>query len=455
MHNSKTLPLDSSTTVERLAALGAYQNVRIFSGILRSSLDSDGFGSAEESCRDIWFLVAPENALIAKTWEKWQQSTKNCSDALQCLRTGQKQNIAFAVFEAADRLFDKNDPEDTVPKDKETDFLSFVCSAASELADCGVTFSRWSPDLLAIVKYGETIGWKLLPIAPVVEKKPSENEASFKKEALARTIRLFDSLPHLMLLGTEPCGAIFREIAAQNLPVELLESLPYCDTWEPLAKSGETPQVRREQDASAVKLLWTPDTGQPLRFLVVDSSKAKEWQGRFIWESELQTLGDDVGRHPTFRLDVDQRAGSASWRKLPDDSRYETIHLLPIKPFKQWFQCGEIIALGGPDDATMFDAYFDAENGELVVALSWSADVKVRKIRIVVREDRFAASAEDVGQGIQRTEQRLSINHPARIPIDFDACIFVSIFSEVRVGNRVFFSLGTDPQSRKQICKER
>lgn len=229
-----------------------------------------------------------------------------------------------------------------------------------------------------------------------------------------------------------------RELLNRCVKAESNESVETAmahNLWVINSPEESVPRPALRRQGSCVNIKWTPpELGEMNLYNITDFSLPEA--NSLIFTSDLALWGDSIP--------LDAQNGSA--QITLSSNRIES--LAPVLVFGPWARVGTPFFMGGPEDATLFNAYIN--DSDLTLEIEWPENIN--NVRIIARPDRFAHNPKDFHNGGKMfTHQKFTPLKPKWISLlEFPGWekIYIQIFSQVNQGDKIVFSLGQTKRSR-------
>lgn len=439
MTSLTSITFPSGRRLEKISFIKESSNLSFYSAEEHITDTIDEFGSSNEIVHSVWLAVSTH--ADEKTLQLWKDWSRNVKDyfGVECKEAAIIDHCLAAVLSLDNALF-----MDSFPESKGESFVSALCDMALRLDSLGFAYKYWNWS--NIVRVGAC--WKLLPSSSM-ERTSEPNP----KQALTRLGKWLLNV-NCPFLQTQPARSIVELIANGQIPDEFSEEIIYEEFWRPQEQGGSPLQLKLTQTHDAILLEWEPTNEEIL--LLHSDGKKKAYPGQFIWRDDLDHYGKPLSNVSGINPVIDVCSGTAHWNRQLDNSRYQTLTVTPVVRRENWYELGVPCAIGGPEEAVLFEAYFDKDSKEIVLTPSWSDDRNISIMYIVIRNDRFASSVRDVQTGFPAViAERRRINHPIRRRIRFSSKLFIVVFNAVTIDNKMYFSRGTAESCRKTITGSR
>ena len=419
----KGTQLDSTTTIQDIEEVPESKGF-LFRGNMCTETQMDEFDSAEETRTHVW-LWKGENKGLEEALNIWQSSVPRDS-SLEYIRYKTKGSRILVVFRPGDSVLKLDD----LTEDEQAEFAAAISYACIRLCDAGLMYTRWTSSCVA--KQG--VSWKILPVGNLKITDSQERAA-----ALAALGEWFSTLP-ISLFRAEPALSIIKMMRQKKIPDELYEELGYQTFWQKLENFRPPLKIDVQTNETSVNLKWDSTAGK-VSFRILDPKETPPC-GTLIPRNTISKIGKDFCTHPNFRPHFDEISGTASWLIPTNESKYEVVQILPLVENGDWFQPGIPFRAGGPPDIHIYNAWFDSETQECVLAVNWDTDPNIKSLRILFRTDRYAETPNDSGEIRPIRLFRESINYPLRKKIPFQSKLFITVFSVVKQDGRLYCSPG-------------
>lgn len=419
----KATELDPTTTIQDIEEIPESKGF-LFRGNMCIETQMDEFDSAEKTRTPVW-LWKGENRGLVEVLNIWQNSVLR-SASLECIRFKTKGTRILIVFRPGDHILKYED----LAEDEQAEFAAAISYACIMLCDAGLMYTRWTSSCVA--KHG--VSWKILPVGNLKITDPQD-----RATALATLGEWFSTLP-ISLFRSEPALSIIKMMRQKKIPDEMYEELGYQTFWQKLEKFRPPLKIDVQTNETSVNLRWDPTIGNVL-FRILDPKEIPPC-GTLIPRNAISKIGKDFCTHPNFRPHYDEMSGTALWLIPTNESKYEVIQILPLVENGDWFQPGIPFRAGGPPDIHIYNAWFDSETQECVLAFNWDTDPNIESLRILFRTDRYAETPNDLGEIRPVLLFRESINYPLRKKIPFQSKLFITVFSVVKLNGRLCCSPG-------------
>lgn len=407
----------------------------------------DLFNDSEKDAQDVSFLAVPLTRLAPSEWNV---------ASFPCFAAKDDEAEGNALFENGKSLSEFRDDflkkygySETTPPLALTpaelqpllDVFASVWRLLRQLEECDFSLKTFSPAEI-FCSERENV-WKALPTRNVQRKfRPSSDSPT-------------------------------RLIPSQRLFLNWLKTLAivWPATIDSLQKWGETDSpntslLSQELNHPAIWSAQTPD--EPFASLKTERLKDQQtirWSAPANASGSLHLfqLKPTASFPPSFPLlprdllsefiecEIPIQADSASF-SLTDD---RLLRLVGARSCGKWVKVGRVFRVGGPEDVTIFNSFWDEES--LVLDLDWPDSIQ--RAKIVVSANKFPSSPTVRDSAGVRSWwfDRTNPLTPKRIPkilISDWKTVYVQIFGFTDSGGKRVFSIGLNPKSRKKIPRE-
>lgn len=250
---------------------------------------------------------------------------------------------------------------------------------------------------------------------------------------------------------------ILQKVAEEELPVGYLTPRRFWkvdgevqllpdETWgegmtlgvemEELLRIWEIPPLTCRRRGNRYFFQWEPPLFGQLRLFTVNRTLPQTLRQQSFWPGKIPPWSGEM-----------TATGEGCEVELPP---HEVKRILPILDGGGIGRIGRAFRVGGPEEVTLRQYYFD--EGDLVLEFDWPEEIY--HAILLFRHDRFAHGVQD---GRVFTHERSNPLIPKRIPLQEFAgwpTIHLQIYSRVRTQTGDLFSIGRRAGSRLVIQRE-